>query len=96
MFIPTNDNFSTITDMRENAISLLQSVQKKKSPTIIMHRNSPKAVLLSVNKYNQLMEMIEDYLDEELALKLEKRAAKAKKSDYISAEKVNQELGLNL
>jgi|APSaa5957512622_1039677.scaffolds.fasta_scaffold39577_3 prevent-host-death family protein len=84
MLIPTDDNISTITDMRENTISLLKSVQNKQDPTIIMHRNSPKAILLSIKRYNQLMEMIEDYLDEELALRLEKKALKATKKDYIS------------
>ncbi|MEA3355561.1 MAG: type II toxin-antitoxin system prevent-host-death family antitoxin [Patescibacteria group bacterium] len=96
MFIPTDNNISTITDMRENAISLLQSVQKKQSPTIIMHRNSPKAILLSVTRYNQLMEMVEDYLDEELVLKLEKQRKTAKKSDYIPFEKVLKEFNIDV
>ncbi|MBU1085041.1 type II toxin-antitoxin system Phd/YefM family antitoxin [Patescibacteria group bacterium] len=84
MMIPTDNNISTITDMRENTLSLLQSVQKKQSPTIIMYRNSPKAILLSIKKYNQLMEMVEDYLDEELALELEQEALSATQKDYIS------------
>jgi len=94
MIIPTADDLKTVTDMREDAIGLLNLVKSKKSPTIIMHRNTPQAVLLSVAEYNKLTEMIEDYLDERLAVKLEKEPFN--EEDYISIDEVEKELGINV
>jgi len=96
MIVPTDKDISTITDMREKTLKILQMVQNKKKPTIIMYRNSPKAILLSVKRYNQLMDMLEDYLDEDLALELEQKAKKAKKSDYIPMQKVFKDLNINV
>lgn len=69
MLIPTKDNVKTITDMREDALGLLKSVQRG-SPTYIFHRCKPKAVLLGVEDFVKIQELIEDYLDEEEANKL--------------------------
>ena len=84
MMIPTADDIKTVTDMRENTLSLLDRVQKKEGPTIIMYNNTPRAVMLSVEEYNNLMEAIEDYSDELEAISLEKQAKKASKKDLIS------------
>jgi PHD/YefM family antitoxin component YafN of YafNO toxin-antitoxin module len=94
MHIPTDDNIKTITDMRENALMLLKDLKKGNQPTIIFHHNSPKAVMLSVKKYNELMDMLEDYMDGELARKLEKE--KSKKTDYIPFKKVLKEHNLKI
>lgn len=96
MIIPTDKDIRTITDMRENTLELLHSLQKKQDPTVIMHRNSPKAILLSIKRYNQLMSMLEDYLDEELAVALEKKALKATKKDYLPLKQVYKELGIDV
>lgn len=69
MLIPTKDNVKTITDMRENALGLLESVEKG-SPTYIFHRSKPKAVLLGVDDFIKIQELIENYLDEEDVHKL--------------------------
>lgn len=94
MLIPTEENIKTITDMRENALGLLQAVQKKQKPTIIFHRNNPKAVLLSIQEYNHLMDLLEDYIDGELARELEKEPRK--KEDYIALEELAKELKIKL
>lgn len=96
MLIPTAKNISSISDIRENTLAVLNQVQKQSQPMIVMHRNSPRAVLLSVQRYNQLMSLLEDYLDEELALELEKKAKKMTKKDYIPLSKLHQELGINV
>ena len=64
MLIPTKTNVKTITDMRENALGLLKSVEKG-SPTYIFHRSKPKAVLLGIDDFVKIQELIENYLDEE-------------------------------
>ena len=83
MMIPTADDIKTVTDLRENTIALLNKVQKKDRPTIIMHKNSPRAVMLSIEEYNNLVEAIEDYSDELEAIELEKQARSATKKELI-------------
>jgi len=94
MLIPTEDHIKTITDMRENALALLQSVQKRQEPIIVFHRNSPKAVLLSVKYFNQLMELLENYVDGEIARELEKKPKD--KKDYIPFQKAIKELKIKV
>ena len=86
--IPTAEDIKTVTDLRENTISVLDGIKKKERPTLIMHNNTPKGVLLSVDEYNHLIEMLEDYEDELEARDLEEEAKKATKKDLISLEKL--------
>lgn len=96
MLIPTDKNISSISDIRENTLGVLEQVEKQSQPMIVMHRNSPRAVLLSVQRYNQLMGLLEDYLDEELAIALERKAKNSSKKDYIPMAKLHRELGINV
>lgn len=70
MIIPTIKNTRTITDLREQALQLLKEVQKE-GPTFIFYRSKPKAVMLSMEEYANLLEMLEDYLDALKAQELE-------------------------
>lgn len=65
MLIPTTQNVKTITDMREDALGLLESVQKN-GLAYIFHHSKPKAVLLNLDDFVALqsaMEDLEDYKD---------------------------------
>lgn len=93
--IPTEDSIKTVTDMREDAVGLLNLVGKRKNdPTIIFHRNSPKAVILSVEEYNFLLSLLEDHFDEQEAMKLEK--VKVKKNDLVPEDELLKDLGTEL
>lgn len=70
--IPTTDNVKTITDMREDALALLQEVNKTKGPFYIFHRSKPKAVLIAIKQYIKLHELLEDYFDSLSAQEYEK------------------------
>lgn len=70
MIIPTAQNTRTITDLREKALELLMHIEKI-GPTFIFHRSKPKAVMLSIEEYAGLLEMIEDYFDSVKAKELE-------------------------
>ena len=94
MMIPTSDDIKTVTDLRENTISLLNKIQKKDRPTIIVHRNNPKAVLMSISEYNKLIEMADDYMDELIAMELEKEPYDP--NNYISEEDTLKGLGVKL
>lgn len=71
MLIPTPQNVKTITDMREDALGLLNSVQKQ-GVTYIFHHSKPRAVLLNIDEFVRIQDIIEDYLDEQEAILLEK------------------------
>ena len=71
MLIPTLKNVKTITDMREDALGLLEQV-KKNGVTYIFHRSEPKAVMLDIDEFVKMQELIEDYFDSQEAIKLEK------------------------
>lgn len=62
MLIPTTQNVKTITDMREDALGLLNSVQDN-GLAYIFHRSKPKAVLLNIEEFALIQKIIEDYED---------------------------------
>jgi len=66
MLIPTTKNVKTITDMREDALGLLNLVQKE--PVYIFHRSKPQAVLLSIDKFISLRNAINDCEDKGIPL----------------------------
>lgn len=63
MLLPSTRNVKTITDMRENALALLDLVEKK-GLAYIFYRSKPRAIMLSMEEFSRLQELIEDYLDE--------------------------------
>ncbi|KKT72550.1 MAG: hypothetical protein UW69_C0089G0008 [Microgenomates group bacterium GW2011_GWA2_44_7] len=69
MLIPTSQNTRSITDMRENTIKLLEEV-KKLGLVYLFNRTNPEAVILSIEEFQSLQELIEDHLDELEAEKL--------------------------
>lgn len=70
MIIPTAKNTKTVTDLREKAVEMLEQA-KKAGPTFIFHRSKPKAVMLSIEEYANMIAMLEDYLDSLKAKDLE-------------------------
>lgn len=75
MFIPTAKNTKTITDLRENAVGLLNQIQKS-GPAFIFQHSKPKAVMLSVEEYANMLEMLEDYFDTLTAKEMEEKPQK--------------------
>lgn len=62
MLIPTINNVKTITDMREDALGLLNSVDES-GLTYIFHRSKPRAVLLNIADFLVLQNALEDLQD---------------------------------
>lgn len=71
MLIPTNKNVKTITDLREKALELLNSVEKE-GIAYIFHRSKPRAVMMNIDEFVHLQELLEEHLDELDAKDLEK------------------------
>jgi antitoxin StbD len=59
---------------------------------IVLKNNSPACVLLTPEKYEQMLETIENY---RLFVEAEKRMANAKSEDFIPSDKAMQELGIS-
>lgn len=57
------DNIKTITDVRQDTLAILKYAQESEEPVIILQHSKPKGVFLSFEKYQKLVEMVEDYLD---------------------------------
>lgn len=90
MLIPTSKNVKTITDMREDALGLLKLV-KKNGIAYIFHRSEPKAVMMDIEEFSRIQEIIEDYFDEMEAKKLEKEPV----GKLIPIEEIMKEYGLS-
>jgi prevent-host-death family protein len=71
MFQFTTQNIKTITDMRERAAKLLDEV-KSLGVVYVFQHSDPKAVMLSMEQYQRITELLEDHLDEMEAAKLSK------------------------
>lgn len=91
MIIPTSKNTKTVTDLRERAVEMLDQA-KKAGPTFILHRSKPKAVMLSIEEYSNMMEMLEDYFDTLKAKTLEEEEEKG----GISLEQLIKKYNLNI
>ena len=72
MLIPTSKNVKTITDMREDALGLLEQV-KQNGVTYIFHRSEPKVVMMDIDEFVRMQELLEDYFDEIDVQELEKK-----------------------
>ncbi len=78
MLIPTKENVKTVTDMRQDALGVINQVQTS-SPVYVMYKSQPKAVLLSVESYIDMHEKYCDFLD---AVETERLANEPKGKGY--------------
>lgn len=89
--LPTEDNISTVTDMRVDAIGLLKDV-KIKGMKYIFQRSKPQAVMISMEEYKQQMEKIEDMEDQLRVYEIENEEL----GEGVSLEDVAKEYGVKL
>ncbi|OGH18186.1 MAG: hypothetical protein A3F31_00345 [Candidatus Levybacteria bacterium RIFCSPHIGHO2_12_FULL_38_12] len=91
--IPSAKNIKTISDMRENAKKLLKEVQSSYGPLFILYRSKPQAVLLSLEEYQKLADMAEDYMDSFKAQEFE--SYDKKKVKWVSSDNLKKRTGIN-
>jgi len=58
--------------MREDALGLLEQV-KQNGVTYIFHRSEPKVVMMDIDEFVRMQELLEDYFDEIDVQELEKK-----------------------
>lgn len=85
MFLP---QLKSISDLRQDTLGLLTSVSQSTEPTVITHRSQPLVVLVSVEKYEQLIEALEILEDQKDALQF--MSENKSKIDWRSHDKVFQ------
>lgn len=57
-------NTQSITESKKNLSKLLKQANETGEPTFIMNHNEPQGVLLSNDKYNELIERYEELQDQ--------------------------------
>jgi len=92
MLIPTSFNTKTVSDMRQDPVGLLAAVDKSGGPQYIFYRSTPRAVILKISHYKELLETVEDYRDGLLAQKLEKEDKK--RIGWLSQKGFEKKAGL--
>jgi len=88
MFIPTSKNTKTITDMRENALDVVKSA-KKNGFVYVFYKSKPKAVLVDIDEFVNMNDLLEDYFDKKEAIKL----SKEKRGDGITLDEIKKKYG---
>ena len=91
MFIPTVKNSRTVTDMRVDAIGLLNDVEKS-GMKYIFQNSKPKAVMINMILFERMVEKYEDWIDQERVYELEKQDH----GEGVSLDDVAKEFGVKL
>lgn len=91
--IPTEENTSTVTDMRVNADGLIKDVEKT-GMKYIFQKSKPKAVLLNMKLFKRLVEAFEAGVDQELVNEIEKD--ENRRNGWYNLQSVADELGIKL
>lgn len=82
----TGEQISTISELRFKTKEVLRKA--KEAPIFLFHRSSPWGVLMSLEKYKELMDSLEDYY---LSLEAEEYEKEDKtKVKWVKHEKVRK------
>ena len=68
----TNNNVVSISQMRKDTDMVMDKIDKLDIPIYLFSRSKIKAVLVNPEKYAEMEEMIEDYLDQKELLSIDK------------------------
>ncbi len=79
--VKENTTLVGVSELRTNLDKVLEAISKSK--VLLERRNKPLAVIVPVEKYNHMEELIELIEDTGLGYLAKERALKSKPSDYI-------------
>lgn len=79
-----------ISELRAHFDKVLEALTKYK--VLLERRNKPLAVIIPIEKYNRMEELIELIEDAGLGYLAKERDAKSKSRDYIDIDKVEKKL----
>jgi len=84
-----------ISEARKKIFQIAKEVQKPSNYYTLTEKGRPKAVIMSVEEFESIMETMEILSDPELMKKIEKAEAEYKKGEYIKWEDVKKEICLH-
>lgn len=79
-----------VSELRTNIDKILQ--ESKKHKVLIERRNKPVAVLLSMERYGEIEEILEALEDVALGYLAKERETKSKPSDYLNIDEVQKKI----
>lgn len=83
MLIPTKYNTKTITEIREDTLGVLRDATAQ-GLVYVTHHSKPQAVLIDIDEFVAMQEMLEDYQD----LQDVRKIAHQKRGKLIPASEV--------
>ena len=84
--------FVGVSELRVNLDKIID--QSKKHKVLIGRRNKPVAVLMDIERFNHMEELLGEFEDYMLAWEAKKRMKTVKPSDFISLEEAKKRLKL--
>lgn len=81
-----------ISELRTNIDKILE--ESKKHKILIGKRNKPVAVLMAMEKYERIEEILDTLEDVALGYLAKERAAQSKPSDYIDIDEAEKKIKL--
>jgi prevent-host-death family protein len=86
------DHIISVSDLgRGKASKVIQNVNVKKEQFIVVKNNKPQAVIISVDEYNELLEVREEL---ELLLEATKRVKNKNENDYVDFKDILKEFSI--
>lgn len=79
-----------VSELRTHIDKILE--ESKKHKVLIGRRNKPVAVLLAIERYNQIEEILDSLEDTALGFLAKEREAKSKPSDYLDIQKAEKKI----
>jgi len=90
-----NKTTLSITDARKKIFDIAEDVQKPGKYYTFTENGSPKAVLMSADQFDSLMEDLELLSDPGFAKRMETAEKELERGEYSSWDDVKKELGLD-
>ncbi len=90
--VEENTTIVGVSELRTKLEEVLKA--SRHSKVIINQRNKPIAVLMDIDIYNKLDELLEEWSDQQLAREAKERMKKSRPSDFIDADKFKNKYGL--
>lgn len=79
----------SVSDFQRKTRETFKEMSEFDGPTLVTNRNNKVGVFLSYADYNEIVEMLEDYMD---ALDLAEEAKNSKPEDFIPWEEAEKQL----
>jgi len=79
-----NEKFITATKLRKNLFENLEQVNVSNVAKIVTKNGLPYATLLSYDKYEDILELIESYVDDSLVKRIEESEKEIREGEYVT------------